>query len=136
MGETRRGQWRAVAAAAALSATACAGLVQKPEPLPMDYLEEGRATYYGSPSSNARRGMGNTGEWDPGMTTAAHRTLPLGSCVHVTNLENGMDARVHITDRGAYSPGIILDLSYYAARRLGMVGSRNGLARVRLEPCT
>jgi rare lipoprotein A len=122
-------------AAVSLGATACVGFLPRAEPLPLDYLEEGRATYVGTLSSTTRAGRGNTGEWDPGMTTAAHRTLPLGSCVLVTNLENGMDARVYVTDRGAYSPGIIIDLSYPAARRLGLLYSRNGVARVRLTPC-
>jgi peptidoglycan lytic transglycosylase len=131
------GRW--LMAAALASACACATAARPPpEPLPMDYVEEGRATYYGSRSSN----VGHSGnrsatvrEWDPGMMTGSHRTLPLGSCVEVSNLENGFDARVRITDRGAYTPGVIIDLSWAAARRLGLLEARNGIARVRLTPC-
>jgi len=132
------GRW--LAAAALLWVAGCASVrAPPPEPLPLDYVEEGRATYYGSRSSNTVPSAGKLAasrEWDPGMMTASHRTLPLGSCVEVTNLENGLDARVHITDRGAFTPGMILDLSHRAAKKLGMFDARNGVARVRLTPCT
>jgi rare lipoprotein A len=109
-----------------------------PEPLPIDYFEEGRAAIYGSRSSDEGGGSAKLAaprEWDPGMINASHRSLPMGSCVLVTNLENGFDARVHITDRGAFTPGIILEISHQAARKLGMLDARNGAARVRLTPC-
>jgi rare lipoprotein A len=64
--------------------------------------------------------------------TAAHRTLPLGSRVRVTNLENGRHTTVTLTDRGPFVDGRIIDLSYGAGRALGMVG--RGVAPVRLEP--
>jgi len=130
------GRWLAVAAL--VSAAGCAGVRTPPEPLPIDYLEEGRATYYGSRDSNVGHNgnqVATTREWDPGMMTGSHRTLPLGSCVEVSNLENGFDARVRITDRGAYTPGVIIDLSQRAARKLGLLDARNGVARVRLTPC-
>ncbi|HVE84176.1 MAG TPA: septal ring lytic transglycosylase RlpA family protein [Myxococcales bacterium] len=130
------GRSRWLLAVALLAPAACLRMRAPPPPLPMDFREEGRATYYGSPSSNVRSGkVAVTREWDPGMMTGSHRTLPLGSCVEVQNLENGMDARVHITDRGAYTPGVIIDLSFAAAKRLGMIDTRNGAARVRLTPC-
>jgi len=128
-------RWQRWLVAAALVSAACAGVATAPQPLPQDFFEEGRGTYSGSSYSTTPMGRGNTGEWDPGMTTAAHRSLPLGTCVLVTNLENGMEARVYITDHGAYSPGVIIDLSRVAARKLGMLDARNGLARVRLTPC-
>lgn len=64
--------------------------------------------------------------------TAAHRTLPLGSWVHVTNLENGQSIQVRVNDRGPFIRGRIIDLSYAAARSLGMV--RQGVARVHVWP--
>jgi rare lipoprotein A len=63
--------------------------------------------------------------------TAAHRTLPLGSIVRVTNLNTGHTAVVRITDRGPFIPGRILDLSLAAARKLDVYGP--GTAEVRLE---
>jgi len=62
--------------------------------------------------------------------TAAHRTLPFGTVVSVTNLDNGRTVEVVINDRGPFIPGRILDLSRAAAARLGML--QRGLARVRL----
>jgi rare lipoprotein A len=63
--------------------------------------------------------------------TAAHPTLPFGTLVQVTNLENGRAATVRINDRGPFVRGRIIDLSYAAARVLGIVGP--GTARVRIE---
>lgn len=63
--------------------------------------------------------------------TAAHRTLPFGTYVMVTNLGNDRSAVVRINDRGPFVRGRIIDLSYAAARVLGIVGP--GTARVRLE---
>lgn len=63
--------------------------------------------------------------------TAAHRTLPFGTRVRVTNLENGRRVVVVVDDRGPYARGRVIDLSPTAARRLGMLN--DGLARVRVE---
>lgn len=63
--------------------------------------------------------------------TAAHQTLPLGTKVMVTNLENGRSAEVVINDRGPFVKGRIIDLSYAAARMLGMIGP--GTIPVRIE---
>jgi rare lipoprotein A len=63
--------------------------------------------------------------------TAAHQTLPFGTYVMVTNLDNDRSAVVRINDRGPFAKGRIIDLSYAAARVLGIVGP--GTARVRLD---
>jgi rare lipoprotein A len=63
--------------------------------------------------------------------TAAHRSLPLGTRVLVTNVENGRQVTVVVTDRGPLVPGRVIDVSPKAARRLGIL--RGGLARVRLK---
>jgi len=63
--------------------------------------------------------------------TAAHNTLPFGTLVKVTNLGNGLSVIVRINDRGPFMKNRIIDLSYEAARRIGMLGP--GTARVRLE---
>jgi rare lipoprotein A len=64
--------------------------------------------------------------------TAAHRTLPLGTRVMVTNLVNGKAVMVRINDRGPFVEGRAIDLSYSAARQLDMI--EEGLTRVRIEP--
>ncbi len=66
-----------------------------------------------------------------GKLTAAHRFLPFGTRVRVTNLENGRAASVTITDRGPFVRGRIIDVSKGAARLLGMRGA--GVARVRVD---
>ena len=63
--------------------------------------------------------------------TAAHRSLPFGTRVRVTNLANGRQAVVRINDRGPFKEERIIDLSQSAARKLGMAEA--GIARVRLE---
>lgn len=63
--------------------------------------------------------------------TAAHRTLPFGTIVRVTNLRNGRQALVRINDRGPFVPGREIDLSYGAARDLGMLEA--GVVKVRLD---
>jgi rare lipoprotein A len=61
--------------------------------------------------------------------TCAHRTLPLGSWVRITNLHNKMTLLLRVNDRGPMSSGLIVDLSYGAAQKLGVAG----LAKVRIE---
>jgi rare lipoprotein A len=63
--------------------------------------------------------------------TAAHRTLPFGTRLRVTNLMNGRSVTVTITDRGPFVKQRVLDLSYAAAREIGMIGP--GMAPVQLE---
>jgi peptidoglycan lytic transglycosylase len=63
--------------------------------------------------------------------TAAHRTLPFNSMVRVTNLDNGRQTQVRITDRGPFVDGRVIDLSFAAARAVDMIGT--GIAHVRLE---
>ena len=93
------------------------------------FVETGIASWYGPPYHN-RRGSDGT-IYDMNAMTAAHRTLPLGSIVRVTNLKTGNWTIVRITDRGPFIAGRILDLSLAAARKIDVV--RAGLANVRLE---
>src|ERR1700676_2513061 len=87
--------------------------------------ETGRAVFYGG----GRTASGEVTR--PNGYTAAHRTLPFGSKVLVTNLRNGRSVIVRITDRGPYGRGRIIDVSIAAARELGMISS--GTARVSLD---
>ncbi len=91
--------------------------------------ETGKASWYGPPYHNRR---GSNGEvYNMHAMTAAHRTLPLGSIVRVTNLKTGHTALVRITDRGPFIPGRVLDLSLAAARKLDVYGP--GVAEVRVD---
>jgi rare lipoprotein A len=82
--------------------------------------ETGLASWYGPPYHNR---VGSNGEvYNMHAMTAAHRTLPLGSIVRVTNLKTGHTALVRITDRGPFIPGRILDLSLAAAHKLDVYG--------------
>ena len=67
---------------------------------------------------------------DPERKTAAHRSLPFGSLVRVTDLETGRAVEVIVNDRGPFVDGRVIDVSEAAARVLGLV--RAGIARVRL----
>ncbi len=91
--------------------------------------EIGTASWYGAPYHNARSANGHV--YDANAMTAAHRTLPLGSIVRVTNLATQKSAVVTITDRGPFVPGRMLDMSRAAAIQTGVW--RTGTARVRLE---
>lgn len=94
-----------------------------------EYVQEGVASWYG-PMFNGRRT--SSGEiYDMHGFTAAHRTLPFGTMVRVTNLSNGMQTQVRINDRGPFVANRIIDLSLSAARAIEMVGP--GTAQVRLE---
>ncbi len=90
--------------------------------------EVGVASYYGRAHDGRRTASGEI--FDMNEMTAAHRSLPFGTRVRVTNLANGRQAVVRINDRGPFRRGRIIDLSYAAARKLGLV--RRGVARVRV----
>ncbi|MGC2195975.1 MAG: septal ring lytic transglycosylase RlpA family protein [Terriglobales bacterium] len=91
--------------------------------------ETGLASWYGAPYHNRR---GSNGEiYNMHAMTAAHRTLPLGSIVRVTNVKTGHAALVRITDRGPFVEGRVIDVSYAAAQRLDIW--QPGVASVKLE---
>jgi rare lipoprotein A (peptidoglycan hydrolase) len=93
--------------------------------------EEGDASWYGPGLYGRKTASGEV--LRPGTLTAAHRTLPFGTCLRVTNLENGRVVEVRVNDRGPYAAGRIIDVSEAAARALGMRGQ--GVTRVRLDRC-
>jgi rare lipoprotein A len=87
------------------------------------------ASWYGKDFDGKPTASGET--FDMHAMTAAHRTLPLGTMLRVTNLDNGRSAVVKVNDRGPFIRGRDLDCSYGAAKELGYVNQ--GLARVRME---
>jgi rare lipoprotein A len=93
------------------------------------YLERGTASWYGTKFHGRRTSSGEP--YDMHLATAAHRNLPLPTYAEVTNLDNGRKVIVKINDRGPFKDNRIIDLSYGAALRLGMIG--NGTARVEVR---
>lgn len=89
----------------------------------------GLATYYGKEFNGKRTANGE--KYDPHKLTAAHRTLPFGTKVRVTRLDNRKSVVVRINDRGPFVRGRIIDLSWAAAKELDMVSK--GVVKVRIE---
>jgi rare lipoprotein A len=103
--------------------------VERQLSIPGEYVEEGVASWYGVPFDGHRTSDGEI--YHMHELTAAHRTLPFGSIVRVTNLDNGKRTEVRINDRGPFVADRVIDLSLSAAQAIGMVGP--GIAKVRLE---
>lgn len=92
-------------------------------------MQEGLASYYGKGFDGHNTASGEC--FDMSKLTAAHRTYPFGTILRVTNLKNGSQVDVRVNDRGPVKPERIIDLSYAAAKTIGL--DRLGLVRVRLE---
>jgi rare lipoprotein A len=91
--------------------------------------QTGQASWYGPEHQGKPTASGQL--FDQARFTAAHRTLPFGTKVKVTNLDNGKSVEVEINDRGPYAENRIIDLSQAAAKALDM--TETGTAKVRLE---
>lgn len=112
--------------AAILLIAGCAHRVTRAYP---GWSQTGTASWYGEDFHGKPTASGET--YNMYGISAAHNTLPLGTRCLITNLDNGNTCLLTINDRGPFVGARILDLSYGAARRLGMV--ETGLARVRIE---
>ncbi len=141
---------RACLVCVCMTLAACAGAVLRPEPvspvtlppeatasLPAPVLkqitrETGIAAWYGMEYQGRRTATGEV--FDMNGLAAAHRTLPLGTVIRVTNLDNSKSIEVTVTHRGPSTRSRIIDLSYGAARELGFVAQ--GMARVSIEATT
>ena len=114
-----------------------AGCAKKKKPVPVARIalpqvrspETGLASWYGHPYHG--RPAANGEIYDMETLTAAHRTLPFGTWVHVTNLTNEKTVDVRIIDRGPFIDGRIIDLSHAAARAIDIIGP--GVAQVRVD---
>jgi rare lipoprotein A len=91
--------------------------------------EQGRASYYSDKLAGRKTSSGE--RYNIAKLTAAHKTLPFGTLVKVTNLSNGKSVIVKINDRGPMIKGRIIDVSKKAAQTLGMI--KAGIANVKLE---
>lgn len=98
---------------------------EKPEP----YVQTGQASYYARMLEGRETADGSIYRKD--SMTAAHRTLPMGTIIKVTNLENAQEVTVEVNDRGPFAKSRILDLSRSAAKKLEMM--EDGAVEVRLE---
>ena len=110
-------RWAAVAALAMLAGASQAEAA----------AQTGKASYY---KSGHRTASGE--RFDPHGYTAAHRTLPFGTRVLVTNLDTGISVIVRVNDRGPFIKSRIIDVSYGAAKVLGI--TRTGVAKVKIVP--
>ena len=93
------------------------------------YSEDGLATWYSAPYKGRKAANGEV--FDDEALTAAHRTLPMGSLVVVTNLKTGQSSPMRITDRGPFVEGRILDMTKASARATGVYSA--GLVNVRVD---
>lgn len=126
--------WRGVAGGLVLGVllSGC-GLVARRHPPPIEArsgaVQTGMASWYGPGFHGNRTSSGEI--YDQYDLTAAHQTLPLGTRVAVTNTQNGKEVEVRINDRGPFVKDRAIDLSYAAARTVGMIGP--GTVPVRIE---
>jgi rare lipoprotein A len=93
------------------------------------YIEKGVASWYGTKFHGRRTSSGE--KYDMYAMTAAHKTLPLPTYAQVTNLENGRTIVVKVNDRGPFHGNRLIDLSYSAATKLGIVAKGTGLVEVK-----
>jgi len=131
--------WTAVAAAAAAILLCAPASGPRHEPFgfvaaPVDHAssewtQSGRVSWYGPGFHGRQTASGEI--FDSGGLTMAHRSLPLGSEVRVTNLDNGRSVILRVNDRGPYVDGRIADLSRAAAKRLDFLD--DGVVRARIE---
>lgn len=96
---------------------------------PHGYNKTGTASYYGAKHHGKRTASGE--RFNKNALTAAHRQLPFGTRVKITNLKNDRSCVVRINDRGPHTRGRLIDVSHEAAEQLGML--RSGTARVRVQ---
>jgi rare lipoprotein A len=94
-----------------------------------NFVQTGTASWYGTMFHERRTSSGE--KYDMLAMTAAHKTLPLPTYVEVTNLQNHRKIIVKVNDRGPFASDRIIDLSYVAAKKLGMLG--RGTAHVRIK---
>jgi rare lipoprotein A len=94
------------------------------------WTEEGVASWYGGRDGFEGKPTASGEIYDSSLLTAAHRELPLGTVVDVTNLDNERTVRVRINDRGPFVFGRVIDLSRAAAEKIGLIGPGTGPVRV------
>ncbi|MCC6545024.1 MAG: septal ring lytic transglycosylase RlpA family protein [Nitrospirae bacterium] len=112
----------------ALTVSSCA-LSTRRQPYAAGYVERGIASWYGEDFHGKPTSSGEI--YNMYDLTAAHKLMPLGTVAKITNLENNQSVVVKINDRGPFVEGRIIDLSYSAAKEIGM--AEKGLSRVEIK---
>ena len=107
----------------------CASTATAPAMKPADTLE-GVASWYGE--EFAGRTTANGEIFDPTLLTAAHRTLPFGTVLDITNPKTSQTVRVRVNDRGPYIGGRVIDLSYAAAQQIGLIEPGVGTVDIKI----
>lgn len=125
-----RGILRTAVVATSAAITFCLVMPARGDNDVQAFEQSGTASWYGPGFHGRRTASGE--RFDQNERTAAHRTLPLGSEVTVTNEATGQSVDVEINDRGPYSKGRVIDLSKRAAKEIGITED-NGVAPVRIE---
>jgi rare lipoprotein A len=105
------------------------GAIHNTQMYEMSKIQFGSASWYANDFHGNKTSSGE--KYNKDDFTAAHRMLPFGTIVKVTNVKNGRSAYVRINDRGPHKASRKVDLSYAAAKKIGMIN--DGVARVRLE---
>ncbi len=105
------------------------GIKYYPKYVKKGYVKYGKASWYGKPFHGKRTANGE--RYNMYSMTAAHRTYAMGTILKITNLKNRRSVKVRINDRGPFYNTRNIDLSYGAARRLGMVNK--GVGKVKIE---
>ncbi len=101
----------------------------KGKPVKHGYSDEGKISYYGPKFHGKKTANGET--FDQHALTGAHRSLPFGTKVKVTLLSTGKSVVIRINDRGPFKKSRILDVSFGAAKKLGLI--KAGVGRAKLE---
>ncbi|GAC1439478.1 MAG: hypothetical protein NVSMB68_11010 [Thermoanaerobaculia bacterium] len=109
---------------------ACACRTAGPQPEVIPNVSRGAASWYGE--EFAGRTTANGEIFDPLQFTAAHRTLPFGTVVDVTNQKTSQTVRVRINDRGPYIGQRVIDLSYAAAQQIGLIDPGSGEVEIKI----
>jgi rare lipoprotein A len=116
-------------ASALLVLAGCSSTPKAPTQVSRGHTESGIASYYGNEFQSRKTANGE--RFDQRKLTAAHRTMPFGTRVRVTNTRNGRTVVVRINDRGPFAKGRIIDLSSTAFRTIGNLNA--GVLPVRIE---
>ena len=112
-----------------LVALACSAAAPKTDPNWAGYTQSGKASYYAPKFQSRKTASGEL--YDQAKKTAAHRKLPFGTIIRVTNIENGESVTVKVNDRGPFVKGRIVDLSASAFKRIG--DTKAGVIDVEIE---
>ena len=104
--------------------------VEAPAASRLEHVGDGQASYYGNELAGNRTASGE--RFNPRALTAAHRTLPLGSKLRVTNKANGKSVVVRVNDRGPFTKARLIDVSFAAAEELNLIRSGHGTVRLEL----